>query len=107
MRPRRPERPRRSASTRRKSTRRSTPPGMAGSTFPELSSTFGASPESDGRRPEVRALASLEGRKLAAYPSRRRFAAPQDDGCGCCETLGLNMTTFQEARAFLLKHRTD
>src|SRR5215207_8039286 len=58
---------RRWASTRRSSTRRSTPPAMAGWIFPGLSSTFGASPGNNG------------------------------DG----------MTTFQDARAFLLKHRTD
>src|SRR6478736_3618147 len=58
---------RRWASTRRNSTRRSTPPAMAGWIFPGLSSTLGASPGSNGDL----------------------------------------MTTFQEARAFLLKHRTD
>src|SRR4051794_7033448 len=63
-----PRAPRRHwASTRRSSTRRSTPPAMAGWIFPALSSTLGASPGNNG------------------------------DG----------MTTFQEARAFLLKHRTD
>ena len=58
---------RRSASTRRRSTRRSTPPATAGWIFPGLSSTFGVSPGNNGDL----------------------------------------MTTFQEARAFLLKHRTD
>src|SRR3954469_9915311 len=63
-----PRAPRRHwASTRRSSTRRSTPPAMAGWIFPALSSTLGASPGNNG------------------------------DG----------MTTFQEARAFLLRHRTD
>src|SRR3954462_15590456 len=63
-----PRAPRRHwASTRRSSTRPSTPPVMAGGIFPALSSTLGASPGNNG------------------------------DG----------MTTFQEARAFLLKHRTD
>src|SRR6187551_2283280 len=58
---------RRWASTRRRSTRRSTPPAMAGWIFPGLSSTFGASPGNSGEL----------------------------------------MTSFQDARAFLLKHRTD
>src|SRR6187399_2819006 len=58
---------RRWASTRRRSTRRSTPPAMAGWIFPGLSSTLGAWPGNNGDL----------------------------------------MTTFQEARAFLLKHRTD
>src|SRR3569832_2193470 len=66
MRPRRPARRRRSASMRRKSTRRSMPPEMAGSIFRVSSST------SENWR-----------------PSRT------------------DMTTFQEARAFLLKHRAD
>src|SRR6187399_394940 len=52
---------------RRRSTRRSTPPAMAGWIFPGLSSTFGVSPGNNGEP----------------------------------------MTSFQEARAFLLKHRTD
>src|SRR5438045_3261807 len=55
------------ASTRRRSTRRSRPPAMAGWIFPGLSSTFGVSPGNNGEP----------------------------------------MTSFQEARAFLLKHRTD
>src|SRR6266850_1994183 len=59
--------PRLWASTRRRSTRRSTPPAMAGWIFPGLSSTLGVSPGNNGDL----------------------------------------MTTFQEARAFLLKHRTD
>src|SRR3569832_2262295 len=63
---RRPARRRRSASMRRKSTRRSMPPEMAGSIFRVSSST------SENWR-----------------PSRT------------------DMTTFQEARAFLLKHRAD
>src|SRR5437899_9084806 len=58
---------RRWASTRRRSTRPSTPPAMAGWIFPVLSSTLGASPGNNGDL----------------------------------------MPTFQEARAFLLKHRTD
>src|SRR5947209_5433344 len=58
---------RRWARTRRRSTRPSTPPAMAGWIFPGLSSTLGASPGNNGDL----------------------------------------MTTFQEARAFLLKHRTD
>src|SRR3954469_3198217 len=63
-----PRAPRRHwASTRRSSTRPSTPPVMAGWIFPELSSTFGASPENSGEL----------------------------------------MTSFQDARAFLLKHRSD
>src|SRR3954451_1294074 len=63
-----PRAPRRHwASTRRSSTRPSTPPVMAGWIFPALSSTLGASPGNDGEP----------------------------------------MTTFQEARAFLLLHRTD
>src|SRR3954463_9892972 len=63
-----PRAPRRHwASTRRRSTRPSTPPAMAGWIFPGLSSTLGASPGNNGDL----------------------------------------MTTFQEARAFLLKHRTD
>src|SRR5580698_5571986 len=66
MRPRQPARRRRWASTRRKSTRRSTPPETAVSIFPALSSTSGN-----------------------WRPSRT------------------TMTTFQEARSFLLEHRTD
>src|SRR5665647_2532059 len=67
MRPGLPGPRRRSASTRRKSTRRSTRPGTGGWISPGSSSTSGASPENSGQ----------------------------------------HMTTFQEARAFLLKHRTD
>src|SRR5665647_1678048 len=67
MRPKPPGRRRRSASTRRKSTRRSTRPGMVGWISPGSSSTFAASPENSGQ----------------------------------------HMTTFQQARAFLLKNRTD
>src|SRR3954463_5561123 len=63
-----PRAPRRHwASTRRRSTRPSTPPAMAGWIFPGLSSTLGASPGNNGDL----------------------------------------MTSFQDARAFLLKHRTD
>src|SRR5437899_7327753 len=58
---------RRWASTRRRSTRPSTPPAMAGWIFPVLSSTLGALPGNNGDL----------------------------------------MTSFQDARAFLLKHRTD
>src|SRR6202040_2803223 len=57
----------RSASRRRKSTRHSTPPEMAGWTSPESSSTSAGSRANDGPP----------------------------------------MTTFQQARAFLLQYRTD
>src|ERR1700688_2363204 len=67
MRPRRLAPRPRSASTRRKSTRRSMPPEMAGWISPGSSSMFADSPANDG---------------------------PQ-------------MTTFQQARAFLLQHRSD
>src|ERR1700676_2194483 len=67
MRPRRLAPRPRSASTRRKSTRRSMPPEMAGWISPGSSSMFADSPANDRR----------------------------------------SMTTFQEARAFLLQHRSD
>src|SRR6202790_4554045 len=48
----------------------------------------------------------MTGSVLAAHPSRLAASAtaPQDDDNDCG---GIEMTTFQEARAFLLKHRTD
>src|SRR5947199_8862478 len=67
MRPKRQARQRRVENTRRKSTRHSTRPDMAG----------WISPESSGM----------------SVPSRQNS--------------GQQMTTFQEARKFLLKHRTD
>src|SRR3981189_2405744 len=42
-----------------------------------------------------------------SFETPRESAAPQDDGGERGETVGFNMTPVQEARTFLLQHRSD
>src|SRR5882757_2116315 len=106
---------RRSANMRRSFTRHSMQQGTAGSISPGSSSTF---VDWRGRHPEVRAQRAskddLHGVRRPSFETPRRRAAPQDDGGGCGENVhdmlfrqAHDMITFQEARAFLLRHRTD
>ena len=46
--------------------------------------------------PEERFLARLEGRSFVVRPSRRRFAAPQDEGKALWNVKALNLPTWGE-----------